>query len=458
MAALGITCYEATRSCFAAPKLYKEGVRPDQCWDFDSIKSFPKAIVARYPDKKEVHLWSEDPLACVKMCGLPMTDDNVKALKLFCNSAAGSGQPVLDSFLQSTNLGKAPEFVLNYRQCLRAAAMQDLARRPGWAVQLEARGYSPDQLKNKIHYLENSIEERMRCEKARADASMVEWISLESDGQVCLPSSITKQEILEAMGAGFAYKPYRSFDAIVVAFQEKHPEVNVKYFGIVDKDWTTTQFACAQGAKRLRQGENPALTFSPWLPTFIMDPGRMLKDMWRTVPGGEKTCTWWRFTEGGLWENVPDFVAQTQLCCQIQRAVAHAMRIEVDDIPKSVAAGTFCNSCLGYLDSHMYDDKFLKSLDGPNTRFFVQFSDGVVLDRRTLQISKSELEMYISKNTGYPFPAKDIQAVQDRLSSQGLHLESIIKRALDSEEVEPFDKLPDDVAADFDKVAAIEGC
>jgi hypothetical protein len=39
---LGLSCYEATRSCCSAPKLYKEAARPADCSDFDLRKSVIK--------------------------------------------------------------------------------------------------------------------------------------------------------------------------------------------------------------------------------------------------------------------------------------------------------------------------------------------------------------------------------------------------------------------------------
>jgi hypothetical protein len=381
-------------------------------------------------------------------------------LKKFCNSAAGSGGPVLSTFLQETGHQDAPAFVLKYRECLRLAARRDAEASPVWVSALLLRGYGEDQACSSVHYLCNNDMERKSCEVARhatRDLPLC-WISLESDGQVCMPTDCLRvDEVLAAMGTQFSYKPYRVIDDIIAAMKLKYSGVPGKYFGITDPDWENAQFARTQGVRRLREGEGPALTFSPWLPNFILPCGRMFADVWRSVASSEKDCAWWVFSEGRLWKTVPDFVARTKLCTIIQSAVAQAMRIHISNIPANVANGKFTLACLKNLDCHLYDAAFLKSSDGPATRFFVQFSDGVVLDRRTHLVSDSLLDMYISKHTGYPFPHAGIQAITDRLQAQGLDLESIIRRAIAAESADPFTDLPADVSADLDRVAVTEG-
>ncbi len=84
--------------------------------DADRAKSFPSAIAARYVDLTEIADWFKDPDSCVRACELPLTDSNREALKAFCNSAAGSGQPVVDTFLGATGLGELPDWAAKYRQ------------------------------------------------------------------------------------------------------------------------------------------------------------------------------------------------------------------------------------------------------------------------------------------------------------------------------------------------------
>ena len=75
--------------------------------------------------------WSKDKPKCVEACGLSSREanqGNVEALKKFCNSAAGSGKPVMDEFLAATGVVAPPEWCVEYRENLREAARRDVER------------------------------------------------------------------------------------------------------------------------------------------------------------------------------------------------------------------------------------------------------------------------------------------------------------------------------------------
>ena len=211
----------ATRSAACAPKWYKEFVRPSTINDFDRKASFPSVILKRYPDLKHVEAWCEDKHSCVRACGLGDTIENIKALKLFCNSAAGSGKPVLDTFLEETGLKEAPEWVLGYRDNLREAARRDTEHNVEVARILEKRGLMERDVANKTHYICNARDERAEFdESVSAIHQMVDVVGLESDGCPCLPlngelpSEQWRAHMLDLMGNAAAstthvYKPYR---------------------------------------------------------------------------------------------------------------------------------------------------------------------------------------------------------------------------------------------------------
>ena len=180
--------YCATRSIACAPKWYKEFVRPSTTNDFDRKASFPSVIQKRYPDLKYVTEWCTDKRSCVRACGLEDSTANINALKLFCNSAAGSGKPVLDTFLDKTGLEEAPEWVLGYRDNLREAARRDTEHNAEVARILEKRGLMESDVTNKTHYICNARDERADFdESVSAARSIVDVVGLESDGCPCMP-------------------------------------------------------------------------------------------------------------------------------------------------------------------------------------------------------------------------------------------------------------------------------
>ena len=282
---LGLSCYEATRSCFSAPKLYKEAARPADCSDFDLRKSFPATIAARYQDLTVVQQWCQDPNSCLVDCGMAVTPSNLKVLKEFCNSAAGSGEPVLQKFLADAALQAAPRWAVQYRDALRLAATRDEAAHPAWCLALRQAGVPADKIRNKVHYLVNCVAERQRCEagRARVGEDLAMFIGLESDGVVAIPlGQQTPDGLLNLMGPDFAIKPYRSWDGIISGFKAKYPMVAPHLFDEVDVDWEVSEGSKLESIMRIRRGEKPSRVLATCVPDFILDAMTAVKDVYRS--------------------------------------------------------------------------------------------------------------------------------------------------------------------------------
>ena len=229
--------YCVTRSIACAPKWYKEFVRPSTVNDFDRKTSFPAVVAKRYPDLEPVREWCADKRACVEKCELELNDGNIKALKEFCNAAAGSGKPVADAFLASTNLSELPTWCKEYRDALREAARRDEEREEGLTAAFNKLGLDKRTLTNKVHYVCNSRDERLELDKSiQAAESVAEIVSLESDGCPCIP--LDGEEPTEdwqaavlglmdgaAQSTTHVYKPYRSAEELFIELKQKYPDV-----------------------------------------------------------------------------------------------------------------------------------------------------------------------------------------------------------------------------------------
>ena len=292
---MGLTLYESTRSVFAAPKAYKEAVRPACSRDFDLKKSFPNAIVSRHGDLDVVAQWCEDPMACVGRCGMGLTDANLKMLKDFCNSAAGSGEPVVDTFLMASGLQELPQWARLYRDQLRTAAARDYEAHPDWVAVLSQDGRSQREITNKIHYVCNCITERQEVEAARVRVATaplnpdpVRWTSNESDGLVAIPDRGVGRpawdtRVLALMGSKFSIKPYREFDELVTVFRNKHPEIHDLLFSTYDDKWVDIEKIKLECARRIRNNEQPSMRYAKCMPFCLMAQGCMVKDIFRPI-------------------------------------------------------------------------------------------------------------------------------------------------------------------------------
>ena len=91
--AMGLSTWQATRGLQAGPKFYKELARGSRrVLDADRQKSFPNAVLDRYPDLEIVELWCRSPEEFASRCGFapPLSPAQYKHVKSFCNSAAGT--------------------------------------------------------------------------------------------------------------------------------------------------------------------------------------------------------------------------------------------------------------------------------------------------------------------------------------------------------------------------------
>ena len=318
--------YCATRSIFAAPKWYKEYVRPDMVSDFDRRASFPSVILARYPDLDIIREWINDKSKCVEACGLPANEENLKALKEFCNAAGGSGQPVMDQFLAATGLTEAPAFCLRYREAVRYAKERDCQKEEHLVEILRKEGYSNNDIGNKVHYICNERTEREELDAALdAVGNDADVVSLESDGCPCMPKGEGTDEwrarVLALMDGAVTstthtWKPYRSPTDILETMKSKFPNVPEEAWTQVDSDWEKIETLKAECRKRLRNEEKPVMWLKDLVPWHALPCGRLVKDVYRCIAASKDTMEWWKFAylpRGGMWKHIPPPVAKSEL-------------------------------------------------------------------------------------------------------------------------------------------------
>ena len=188
--------WHARRSAFAAPRLLRQLIRggcEGPCRDFDLARSFPSMILARHPAMSHIRQYVEDPQAAAQAAGVTLT-----ALKDIINSAAGCGQRRVQAWLSQHGLTAPPQWVKEYLEQVRAAALADYCIHPELAAQLKQMGFNEHEVINRLHYILNAEQEREVIDNAvDATRDVAEVCSFECDGLVLIPLQGTPNEAWE---------------------------------------------------------------------------------------------------------------------------------------------------------------------------------------------------------------------------------------------------------------------
>lgn len=394
-----------------------------------------------------------------------------QALKDFCNSAAGSGQPVIDKFLADTGLMMLPTWATSYRSAVCVAMDRDVASEPGWVNKLRAKQYSDRAIRNKIHYAKNAAMERQQCDKAlTARDAVAETISYESDGHPCIPvhrapTADWVRDVLAAMNvdpaARFISKPYRADADLLDDLKVRFPDIPEAYFIESDPNWREAAGSSMELFRRMKAAETPALVACKVVPFHLQDNGWLVRDEWRSVFTGKNALNYFRYTilpGGGFWYCPPPPVVTAELEEISARALTATLAIDHENTPAVVVRGPFTKQIVERLGKQLFDPRLLERLDADAASMFVQFACGRVMDCRSLALSNGRPDMYCSKTVGYEYPDIAIDRIEQELMRRGLNLDTTLRKAKEFENRgSDFERYPADIEAEFDAIASVPG-
>ena len=313
LCASGVNLWSATRALNAGPKIYKEIARGVSIADLDRKKSFPNAVLDRYPDLDAVEMWVTAPANFAAACDFDVSDEiQYKQVKDFCNSAAGSGKTFEAEWLKQVGRDELPGPMVLYREQLRTAATRDVDNRPELVKAFGDAGVRKEDIANKVHYVCNAEIERKESDEAIARrVDLAETVAFESDGHPCriMKPRTDTLTVLNAMNNGlvdrkqFVLKPYRGKEQLLADLMAKYPEVPRDLFTSVDPAWKDKAAKMIEFKRRLAAGENPVMLSKLLVPDFSVD-GRTVRDQLRTVLGSKDQLDYVRFLNlagGGYW-------------------------------------------------------------------------------------------------------------------------------------------------------------
>ena len=143
---------------------------------------------------------------------------------------------------------------------------------------------------------------------------------------------------------------------------------------------------------------------------MLVAPLQLLGNMFKAAPGPNNKPSYFHtcVKENGVcWElSIGEHVP---LQLQILKAVCNVMNVKEEYAPAWLIKGTFTNMMASALGGQLFDPKALQAFDDHSSSGLIQFACGTVLNLRTCQTSAGRAEMMITKNTGYTYPAIEIE-------------------------------------------------
>ena len=183
-----------------------------------------------------------------------------------------------------------------------------------------------------------------------------------------------------AIGDIFKYKPYRPRQQLL---QELASEYKVAHaLKPTHHSWQKEVALALECIKRLKRQEKPSIWLAQMVSWQLVQPGVLMKDMYKTSPTSGRSLELYRCTRkknGFLWDFCngdcdvrleSDLVAI--LCNLIGCSTLHAPSFFVD--------GPFIRSIVSRLRQPLYDTKFVEKLDGEDLATVLK--DGTVLKQK----------------------------------------------------------------------------
>jgi hypothetical protein len=216
--------------------------------------------------------------------------------------------------------------------------------------------------------------------------------------------------------------------------------------------------------KRLPNGETKA--FQPMalaLGALHLDAGLCVKDMVKAVPGSSKDTPDYyvltRFKNGSYWAKKDPCIVDSTLKTLITDATCALMNVHRQHADERVVGNVWPHGVLNNLGQHLYEADFLRRVDGQDSFHLFTFKCGTQFNSATGRLQTACAVPGTSQHSGYDYPEAEIEEIKERLANEGLNLEEVLRRAKAFEDglSGEFDGYPDDVVADLDRIAEVEG-
>ena len=229
---------------------------------------------------------------------------------------------------------------------------------------------------------------------------------------------------------------------ILQLLQEKNPKLDVATFTTTDPKWYDKQKSHVIVYRALKDGgsgEMPVVLAGGVFADLITATGAKLFADWLAIPGDRKSMDWWHFKrvgEGGWWEEIETPIAEAELEGLVLDAVCAVLRIPLEHLRRRFLNGSFLNQVVRRLGAKLFVREFSRLMD--TKPHLLQFSCGMCLNTDTWLLEPGRPEYYITKTTGYPWPAEAIAACTAAEAGLSKSFSDVFAR------IKEFERLPGD--------------
>jgi len=420
---------KTTRGCFNLPKLLKELVRgglTSDVRDYDISASFPRAVLHRHGDLRFVDAWVNRQEAFVTASGLTRS-----ACKSLVVAAGGIGSAGVRAWQKTYAVDVVPEVLQGYLSDYAVAMTRDVDQNEPMVISLRKAGHIADvDIRNKVFFLCNSIYERSLLNEAVVSAcrGLVDILSFEYDGIVMrLRPGATWEQVEAVIPACFVNKPYRTVAQLWCELGVR-ADLSTEQLSHVDVHWERLCQDYGSLHRRLLAGEAPVLLAASVVPYVLHGVGRSLVLTYKAGPGkcaGMSFYTYKAQINGGYWVRL-NGEKVLELEMDIVRSLANVLDVPFDFVPADWLKGAFTTAIIARLGNVLFDPAILGMLDSDPSFDYLCFGCGAVIDLTTIQPVPARQDMYISKHTGYPYPAAKFDEVQAQMTTAGVDLRAVL--------------------------------
>ncbi len=419
---------KTTRGCFNLPKLLKElirgGLTPD-VRDYDISASFPRAVLHRHGDLRFVDAWVNQQESFVTSSGLSRS-----ACKSLVVAAGGIGSAGVRAWQKMYDVDVVPVVLQGYLSDYVTAMTRDVDQNQPMVDALREAGHLAEvEIRNKVFYLKNSVFERSLLDEAVSVCrGLVDILSFEYDGLVMrLHPGVTWEQVDAVLPPCFVNKPYRTVAQLWVELGLR-ADLSIERLSQVNVQWERLCQDYGSLHRRLFDSEAPVLLAAGVVPYVLHGAGRSLVLTYKAGPGkcsGMSFYTYKAQINGGYWVRL-NGEKVLELEMDIVRSLANVLDVPFDFVPAEWLKGAFTTSIIGRLGNVLFDPAILGMLDSDPSFDYLCFGCGTVVDLTTVQPVPARQDMYISKHTGYPYPAAQFDEVQAQMAAGGVDLRAVL--------------------------------
>ena len=424
-----MSIYAATKGTICEPRCIR-GVLRGTGVTVDQTKAHMFAQLARHPlsVKLKEYLQNSSDIHTQILPDDPDRDDKCKPM--FRALMRGGGQPLLNKFRSENKVGDL-SFIFMFKKEHEDIRRADVLANPEVLEKLMQSGYDRYHAEVCVGVVLDEWYERAVGEKVEAAITDLGKVAgLDHDGRHVQSSTGDMDEDWEreVLAVANSIAPHKidtlpDLAEAITILTGRFPEHD---WTTVDASWEENEAACMEVNERLRLGQSHfgELAARAVVKYIIRVGDRFMTvdDVHKFVPGSKDPDFMYYDAVEQIWITDAGNTGARALERTVSDCLQSCLGSYEGLLPEAVYNPAVLRSIVGAMEARMFDLSFYFKLDGDHTRSLVCYTHGLVEERDSKTFMQMRPEDCASRCTGYPFPAKEIEALQEKLRARGVDL------------------------------------